>query len=408
MKLWMGATLLLGLSLSLPADAKWGEKARQAEREYDSLFENSPAATVWGGLQWGVRRDGKTEVLEKSIEVPGYAKPFRYLVATQKKDKNAVRAPLVVFLPGMFTDVESSRAKRFIEVFGERGYHVLLPPNPWSAHALESFPAKRPGHIEDEAAVMWEFSSRAIALFKKEHGELVSSVNLAGESYGTILAGVFLAIDREKKHPIVNGTTTLFSPVLHMLQTLESVDAMMDRNEKTYASWSAWDTLLNAITYLRADRQEDLSPEMVANGETTLAFEGFGRNLVDSIYALERVFQLGHVPNFPGKAERAQWELGVRFLKSYFDVYTPGLRSRYSKKTGTLRYWLARSGWLANGRLRVMMSADDVVNSDPSEPAKIFRNADLLLLPHGGHSGFLGYPWFDHFADEVFSVGSKG
>ncbi len=387
------------------------------EKEYPALFADPSTVTVWSGIQWGVKWNGKTEVIEQTIPVPGYAKSVRYLLALQTDtvkesdpqtgksiEKKVVRrAPVVIFLPGMFTDVESSRARRFLEVFGERGFHVILVPNPWSEHALESLPAVLPGHIAEEGAAAWELSSRALAILKAAYPGKIGKVNLAGESYGTILAATFLAHDHAQPVSLIDGETTLFSPILKMVDTLEGLDAMMDRTENAYAGWSAFSIFRRTWNYVWAKRQDDLDDDQVKDGETMLAYEGFGRNLVASLYALEKYLPQGKIPEFPSKSERTAWELRVRFLRTYFDRYTPGLRAQYENERGSLAYWLDSAGWLTNGRLRVMMSADDVVNAgNAKDAAKVFRAPDLMLFPQGGHSGFLAYPWFDRFANRVF------
>jgi hypothetical protein len=399
------------LVFSGPAHAEWSDAAHKLADQFVSVFEDTYVATSWGAVHMQLQLPSTSaKIEEKQISTPGYELPFHFKQALlrkcgKKKCGRVVKAPLMIFLPGMFSDIKSYRTDRFIDLFTDRGYHVVLLPNTWSPDAIAQRPRMLPGDIQPEATAMQQAATRIIANIHADFGDVISSVNLSGESYGTILSSVFLDTDRRSTNSIITGSTTLISPIMQMNDTLDTLDESMDRVLPEFEKWNFSDVVQNFFGYLTAKTQTDLSAAQVHAGEIFFSFEGFNPNLVKTINAMEDTFHFGKVPVFKNDDEKKAWTDHTRFKATYFNQYAPGLAAKYQGEKGSLAYWLGGSGWLTNGKLRVLFSLDDFVNAkNPNDARNTFRPADQIALPHGGHSGFLSYPWFDQFAPVALGV----
>ena len=80
----------------------------------------------------------------------------------RKLDLSLKTAPLMIALPGIFSGYDESAAKRTTRDFGKRGYHVLLPPNPWSLDYIHAVPEFNPGSLRSEAELTLSLIDSAV------------------------------------------------------------------------------------------------------------------------------------------------------------------------------------------------------------------------------------------------------
>ena len=89
------------------------------------------------------------------------------IVQESSEFENAEAAPLMIALPGMFGNFRNRGARRLLQAFASRGYHVVVPSNPWSRRFIRDQPDFHTGDILAEA----NFVRELIAFAVREIGE---------------------------------------------------------------------------------------------------------------------------------------------------------------------------------------------------------------------------------------------
>lgn len=395
---------LTSLSSAIPlAHADWNNQSLSWSRMFSSgpvLFPNAYIIEAWSSLQAQSVRDAHLHI--ESVPSSKFGSG-RFKVALQTKRTDTLRilkAPLVLFLPGLYDNMDDHSPMRSAAFLSERGYHVVIPSSSWSQEFIKEDPHFDPGELEQEAGVALDALDYAIKRIGKEN---ITQISIAGESYGAILAAVAFEKDQERAHPLIDGTATLYSPPLDMQNAIDNLDQGSDATE------NFWDSQCSSIKDLLADysalschpSQDPVSAEL-SQCSGPLVYHSFQSSLVSAIELLHNIKHLGIIPT--AKAALAQWKHDLRF-ENAIQSFTPENIKILAEGKGLLSYWVALLPGDALARLRIISTQDDLLNQGLSwdlDSGGPFTFKNVILLPWGGHTGYENLPVFQKLLNVAF------
>jgi hypothetical protein len=394
-----GKGLILSLSLlAASAEARWPASVRATVLAYSNPFPDPHVATVWGGARAdSLKLVNIPNANKVRFQTERFAKGSLETILSlrQSKDGRVIRAPLLVYLPGIFSELEGGQSLRGLSLFTERGFHVLVIPSPWALSYIEGRPENLPGHVEAEATIILEIIAQA----RQRYSELgyFDSIHLAGSSYGGFLSSVVVAKDAEGQK-LINGQTTIFGPPLRLGHGMARLDALMDAEAVTFRGISEADMAILYLNIAIAKKQGDVFPAAIRKAPCLLAFGGFQSELVKSVELMDRLYQFPLVPSRQ-EANYNSWKFGLRFRDYVRDV-APSVADVMSGADNLL-VWLGRAEKAGNPRYRVMTAADDLLNLSTSWPTDDPER--IIVLPTGGHLGYMALPWFKKFLNAAYA-----
>lgn len=380
----------------------WSPEARALIDTYNDdaeeparVVDNPFVATLWAAVQGGRIIARGDRVVKFSM--PDYFDDELRVLVRERRD---APAPLIVFSPGVFNGIRGYESVRALELFRQRGFHVLVVPQPMTREYLRRGPHFLPGHIEAEAAVLL----RATQLFIDRVGPMnVTSVHLVGESYGALLSAAAAALDAESGAPLIDGTVTLFSPPVDMGQTLDRLDRILDDHGPNFINRCRRHLIGSALDFLTANTLADLRIGTQECAGPLAAFLGFHRGLVG---LARNLLSRGLVdPALRSEIDSKETRYAFRF-GTYLTKFAPVVREQVEGGSGDLRRWMRRAQYEGFNRFRVLTSADDFLN-DPQQWRAIERTLGprhVLMLPTGGHLGYLGSSWIQNFMNDAFDT----
>jgi hypothetical protein len=385
------------------AHADWNNASLQWAQRFSSgpvLFPSSYLVEAWSTVQAQPVRDAHLWIESVPSSKFGSGKFTVALQIKRTKSLAPLRAPLILFLPGLYSSKDDHGSMRMAAYFSAIGYHVVIPSNPWSEDFLKENPHFNPGDLDKEAEVALEALDYAI---KRIGAENISKISVAGESYGALGAAVAFEKDQARAHPLIDGTVTLFSPPLRMQQAIDNLDQGTDNTQST------WDTECSSIKNLITDynslsydsSEASMNPELVRCA-APLIYHSFQDGLVESIETLNKIKNLGLIPT--DKSAFTQWKRDLRF-ESAIQIFTPETVAILSKGEGHLRYWIDLLPAEAFARLQIISTQDDLLNQGLSwniDNGGPFTSKNVILLPWGGHIGYESLPLFQQLVDAAF------
>lgn len=373
-----------------PTSAEWSDEALALARSYSEepfaaaeLMDDPWIATAWGALK--ARRFFKFGgVSEARVPSKYFEKGYLRVVFRPYPGP----APLIVFAPGIFNNLKDPTCQRAVKTFARRGYHVVVVPNSWGVDYASHRPRFLPGDFQAEARVL-------LAVIRNVRDRLgprqIESINIVGESYGAVLSAVAAALDAESKAPLIDGNVTLFSPPVDVRLSLPLMDQLLDANEDTYREHCRKRGMWAVLDVIRAKVMEDIRPRTKECVESLLVFEGFHKWLKALARGLVK-----HKLVDPALAERYDSRAlqTIRFTTFERD-FTPANYERILEGEGSLPYWVSRAERAGFTRIRILAAMNDFLNKPWQwEELAGLGSRRLLLLPTGGHLGYIGLPWF--------------
>lgn len=372
------------------ASAEWSDEALAVARNYseqpatDAELMNDPwLSTAWGALKarhlFHFGKIPETRVSSEYFE-KGYLKVlFRPYPGP---------APLIVFAPGIFNNLNDPSCQRAVKTFERRGYHVVVVPNAWGVDYASHRPRFLPGDFQSEARVLLTVIRNIRERLSPQN---IESINIVGESYGSVLSAVAATLDAESKSPMIDGNVTLFSPPVDVRLSLPLMDQLLDANEEAYRTRCRKRGIWAALEVFRAKVMADIRPHTRECVESLLVFEGFHKWLKALAQGLFK-----HKLVDPALAERydARALQTIRFTTFERD-FTPANYERILEGEGSLPYWVSRAERAGFSRIRILAAMNDFLNKPWQwEELAGLGSRRLLLLPTGGHLGYIGLPWF--------------
>lgn len=405
------------------AQANWPEPAIDSFNAFqigvdNQGFQDTYVVSLWGSIRSFKSKLKRFDTVE--LEVPEhFEKPLKvmYYLQEEKKyrrvrpDRNSVqrrtrepyyvslKRPLIIYLPGIFNNAKSNQGKRAIKEYSKRGYHIVSIPNPWSEDYIKARPyGTKPGDIISEAKAVRAVMDAAIVALKPEN---ITSIELVGASYGGFLAGVVQAL--EPQGASLFTATSILAPPLDFSYSLPYMDEQMIRHYEEAEDLSLFDHIKIFFNYVTADFRNDVSETSKRYAKPFTIQKGFKEGLIKAVEYYSKANDVDWLPNFSSKEEEKEWEKNFVF-SSYFSDYANELEEVLSGEAGVLAHWLEQAVALGH-QVRVLTTENDFLN--PMQfPTKsrytLMRQENFLILPQGGHLGFIAFDWYKNFSEHVW------
>lgn len=402
-------------------DARVIQYANNYETPYHDGYLSSLAATC--RLKKISYEDMKVPVETWKIFANNLEKGFLKVgVALQRDRKDQImRAPLAIFIPGTFGNVDTTMTNRWMDSLTRLGYHVVTMPNPFGTDFVSKVPIAKLGTVTVEAEDLYKVVREIFKKLRYLHA-LNGSVRLVGVSLGGFFSSVLAALDAEHPNPILTTDVTIFAPPFHIGRGIDRLDKLVDEFRDPFQEMGL---IKMYFKFRRACNLEDPSnpgEEVLADARGLVAFPGFYKGLMKSVTTYDKVRSLNYVPE--DQEEYMEWKKRFKFSTYYKDLNPEGRKLILSKE-GHLYYWLSRAYKAGAPSVRLLTTTDDFFNDtgvwgpiesnplvgtgiydlmlNPEEWERIRK--DIIVLNHGGHYGFRGKPWFENFIRLAF--GSK-
>ncbi len=383
--------------------AQWNSKAYEFGRRGFGNFpgpsglsemSRGTMAAVWGGglreMKYGddlvqdEHRIKMPEFFDKKVRVylrPAYSDPFpgRY-------EPRRIKAPLLVFIPGIFGDADQAMAQGMMKMFSEMGYHVLLIPNCWSRDYHEALPIERTEYPNDEATAVLALTQWATTVLGSRY---VEGAMVAGESLGALTAAVAFQKDAASTNPVFTQGATLMWPPLKLTSSISTLDRMIESTETLYEP-KCHSLLKKLKTKFRVWRGKFLTsptrdeiecaPAVVAHYSFKKELVKLAEKILDARDMKQKVSPIGM--DF------------TNFIERYAHRYRAALKP--NDRMGDLGYWIDSTPRAQRSKLRIITSSDDFINAGESwrEIASELKSDQILTLSWGGHIGATNHSAF--------------
>ncbi|OFZ56380.1 MAG: hypothetical protein A2428_01405 [Bdellovibrionales bacterium RIFOXYC1_FULL_54_43] len=383
-------------------DLSWAEKFSQKPIQ----FNDSHVASVWGNIRATLRPFLIPEYELLQLENPEFARGSIPVVLSIARNRE--RAPLLILLPGIFSDPGGLGNLKLVGTFARLGYDVAVLPNPFGKSYIHAGPKHNPGSIHAEARVVLQ----VVQTIKNRIGpSRVLRTELMGISYGAFLSAVSLALEQDdvkagrSRVRLFDHHVTLLSPPVVISKGRDHLDAIMDQEVNRYFRFCAKFQNLSRIglDFVTARKQADLDDASIRCSPGLVGFARFQADLISTAIALDRVRGTHKVPSRENEAEYQRWVRAFRF-RTFLQDFTPDILAQRGTDEETLPYWFNRLDSEGQSRVRILTTDDDFLNA--REDWNLFSTewvrGSLIRLPWGGHLGFFGIVGFNSFFQKIF------
>jgi len=406
MKLFQNKFVLKSIILLFSASSMasgWSPEVLQHAKSFSMPFKNGHVATLQGSCLAPKYKNKQLPGVRKDIKVriPEFANREIKLKAVLQKDKagNLIKAPVVFYIPGAFSNVDIQQTRRFRHDLGELGYHVVSFPNPWGTDFVKARPNKAIGDTNYEGQAMFALILGARDFLAKRN-ILGDYSRLVGVSYGGFVSTVVSALNVEAKDPMQLKDTTIISPPLTFEKTLQNLDTLVLRNKK-YIKMNLISLLSKFKKVCKLKNDEFASPKIIRSAEGLVIRGGFFDDLITSVTKYNKIFSLAKVPGyFFGLLSRRyrKWKHNFTF-ETYFKEFAPENLKIIRSELGNLYYWKNRAKEGGYNKFRIVLAQNDFLNNKED----IRHTKDTIVLPTGGHYGFRYLPWFKELLNLSFT-----
>jgi|SaaInl4_135m_RNA_FD_contig_81_484809_length_1680_multi_3_in_0_out_0_1 hypothetical protein len=411
------ATVCLGF-------AGWNERAREYASTYSTPYKDgflsSLAATC--NLKRVPYKKMVVNIEKWEVFSPEMEKgKLKVDVGLQRDAEGKVlRAPLAIYIPGSFVNLNDKQSNRWLNSLTRLGYHTVVFPNPFGTDFIKQVPISKFGTVTEEAKTVYGMIRRAFGLLR-QMGALDGSVRIIGVSSGGFFTAAVAALDAEHKNPIITTDATILAPGFHLGRGMDRLDEYVEEQREPYQEMWLLRMYVKLRKICRMKDPSNPSEKVLRDSRGIVTFAGFYEELVNSVKRYDKTRSLNKVPK-KGKA-LGQWR--DRFAFSvYYDEFNPEGEKIIRGEHGHLYYWLGRAYKAGFPSIRVLTTTDDFFN-DPGVWGDMKSNPlmddalgvyglmndekmwsriqkDLIVLNHGGHYGFRSNPWFENFIRIAF------
>lgn len=387
------ASLLFTL-LALPAYSAWDEQIVNHASKYRSKF-NAPYMDTLEGACRQKNYDKKLirgELFRKKFKNSTlHQSELSYNLVLQKDDRGFKKAPLMLIVPGAFTNLDEDQAIMWMQLFSKRGYHIVLVPNPLGVDFLASAPQFKLGDYLREAISLSELAKATVGELQSKN-LLADDIQIFGLSHGAFIASILnyhLA-----KSDIEISRATLMSAPVNINDSFNHLDNQIREVYTLGLSGSLVGTLYNYIKFCSKEKDDRFSNRERRWIKLITVVQGFQKDIVKSAKAYNELHKLDLIPTSHFKRKR--WEKELSF-SGFFEKFSPELFELYGSESSSLTYWIEKTRSLGKDNVRVILSDDDIIN-----PLDAPLHEDFLYLRGGGHFGFHHTPWFREFLKLAF------
>ena len=359
------------------------EQMRAIDQKYLSI-DHTGLATFWGGFKrsMGINfNNGDTIAWKTPLFKQGHL-PIYF-------SENASKAPLVVFMPGIFGATLRGLTPPTIERLEQMGVHVLVVPNLVSDQYVHAYPLYRGNIVENEAQVLESALEFALA---KLPGK-VTKVHVIAESLGTVVAAGWTAWDSSHKKRI--NSLTLMSPPLDLSSAMTNFDNIINEYRPDLNKCSRASMYWRVLTeFILREIPRDFPIQEKRCIAAVVLVEAFLKS-AQSAY-------LAHTVTLDDKSAYT-----VRSFEDFFRRYRPELWSMLERKDAGLKLatWIKIIRQNSQMPVRILTSKDDFLNrgltwNDFLNDTQL-SNDHLFIFSWGGHSGMIATPELDKVLKEV-------
>ncbi|MBI3829409.1 MAG: alpha/beta fold hydrolase [Planctomycetes bacterium] len=329
--------------------------------------------------------------------VPGFKQDLPVRALLQDKP-----APLAVILLGLGTRSKDPLARLWQQQAFDAGCHVLAFDSVFRRSFNERSQHGVPGNLEAEARA----AAEVIDAFTR-HPEVqgkVTRVGLLGASYGGMLALNIAKFSRDGRIPVKIERVKVFSPPVSMRTATGLLDRYFDEDRSRFALLELGK--LKGHKPVPAGQPAPFDPALMRAG---IAYV-FREDLEEAIACASEVYERKLEPLGAEVGDRGKWTdpLGGRVFSRYYEeIVFPYWREKGHLKSldelnakGDLRALLPS---LPEG-VQIVLAADDPLN-DPKELNSLKQDAragPVILLPRGGHLGYVGSAWAKSQVQSLF------
>jgi hypothetical protein len=328
---------------------------------------------------------------KKEIKIKGVLQTDEY--------KNLIKAPVVFYIPGAFSNLDISQTRRYLHDLGKMGYHVLVFPNPWGTDFIRTRVKKPIGDIRFEGQAMFSLLKNSYKILK-DMNIVTDKSRLVGVSYGGFVTSVISALNVEESNPLKLVDTTIISPPLILPNTLDILDKVVEDNRETI-HLNLISLYARYLKYCKFKNDYSASQRDLQRVEGLVIRGGFYDGLIGSVGRYNRLHKLKSIPDlFFGTLSKRyrKWKHSFNF-QSYFHEFAPENLNVLKSKYGSFYYWKERAKKSGYHNFRVLLAQNDFINS----PEDIISSPDTVILETGGHYGFRHLKWFDNFLNISFN-----
>lgn len=350
-------------------------------------LENPVVATFWGAFQrFKHFTHNKGDI--KKLKSPHFKSGDIDIYFSEQTKK----APLYVFMPGIFGGLTKGLTPQMIDRLEALGGHVLVVPNLLSTEYMHAHPLYQADPIGLEVQVMED----ALNFASKRLGNRLEVVHVLSESLGTAVGAAWIAWDRQHTKRI--RSLTMLWPPLNLAKAMKNFDLVVDKHREAASSCSFMTKLwVFSREFLLKDFPGTIDQKEQECIGVLVLIDGFIRNTKRSWRA--------HA-DLNGKKDQEP-----ESFETFFRQYRPELWKiiESNDERVQLAHWMKIIRKDQSFPIRIMTSENDFLNKDQSwvDFVKEFNLSDkeIMILPWGGHSGPIGMKEFTPLLKSFSPIG---
>ncbi len=404
MKIFLQIILLFTLIGTACANsARWSDAIHKHVSAYSHPYEDPFLSSLRGAC-----RTLGTDYSNMSVPVHNWeaqttklhSGSFPTKVALQTNEHGfAVKAPILVYIPGSFTNLSASQAKRWMWEHTSRNYHVIIVPNPWGTEFINRKPKQPIGNVEAEAATLYEGVRNIISKIK-DLGADNGKIRLSGVSSGGYLAAVMMALDAENKNPLFNMSANTYSVPYNIYDSILALDGMIDEVSPEYANLSYASLIRKYKGLCGLKHPNDIEDQHLRDSKILVTMVAFHREIIRSVNLYDKIAGTNKIPDRGWgviSSKYREWKRNFRF-RTYFENFAPDVKKLLQSEKGRIFYWINRAGQAGSPGVNILTTDDDFLNTPGIWP----KAKNIVILKDGGHYGFRHLEWFSSFIDKAY------
>ncbi len=383
--------------------AKWSDAIHKHASIYNHPYDDPFVSSLRGAC-----RTLGTDYSNMSVPVHNWdaettklkSGSFPTKVALQTNQHGfAKRAPILVYIPGSFTNLSASQPKRWMWEHTHRGYHVVIVPNPWGTEFINRIPKQPIGNVEEEAATLYDGIRNIIAKIR-DLGADNGQIRLSGVSSGGYLAAVMMALDAEHENPLFNMSANTYSVPFNIYNSILALDGMIDEVAPEYANMSYASLLRRYNGLCGLEHPSELEEHHLRDSKILVTMVAFHREIIRSVNVYDKIAKTNKIPDRAWgsiSSKYREWKRNFRF-RTYFTDFAPDVEELLKSEKGQIFYWINRADKAGSPGVNILTTDDDFLNTPGIWP----ETKNIVILKDGGHYGFRHLDWFSSFIDKAY------
>ena len=385
--------------------AKWSPEAHLMKWTYSHPFKDTYAGTVWSVVNKKVINDS-VELENKKFKsdiMKGEALEYSEIIRG-KKDHRSLSDTLTIILPGIFSQHNGGLVKRTLNQTSHLNSHFIALPNTWTKEFIKTKSrlgnkTLLPGNIEEEAKVFYKILTELVQSKYSKY----KTINLVGISYGALMSSIIIQMDKRK---LINGKVRMLAPPVDFIKSLHKTDDLIEKMHNFNKTINLAEKAKTYVEYRQAEKQSDLRDIDIKRAPALVAFNQMQAKLkktIKSLFKHNNNQELGF-----DKKKIDTDDSAFNYYDYYSVVFTEKERQEAEEKSGKIFFWLKKylndyPQLFKRSQIALLSTKDDYLNDLADWPVNSFElRSSIILVPNGGHVGFLNTKWFKHFSNYLF------